>query len=62
MIIHLRKAILHRITMGLETKPAKDEDKPKWFNKCDEAYGTLCLSISPDLLFHIKSLNSPNKI
>ena len=48
--------------MGLETEPIKDEDKSKWFNKCDEAYGTLCLSVSPDLLFHIESLNSPNEI
>ncbi|XP_059068195.1 uncharacterized protein LOC131858764 [Cryptomeria japonica] len=48
--------------MGLEIEPAKDEDKPKWLNKCDEAYGTLCLSVSPDLLFHIESLNLPNEI
>ena len=48
--------------MGLETEPAKDEDKPKWFNKCDEAYGTVCLSVSPDLLFHIESLDTPNEV
>lgn len=48
--------------MGLETEPDKGEDKPKQFNKCDEAHGTLCFSISPDLLFHIESLDTPNKI
>ena len=48
--------------MGLETKPDKGEDKPKWFNKCDEAYGTLCLFVSPDFLFHIESLDTPNQI
>ena len=32
MTIYLRKAELNRITMGLETEPDKDEDKPKWFN------------------------------
>ena len=62
MTIHLRKARLNRITMGLETEPDKDEDKPKWFNKSDEAYGTLCLSISPNFLFHIESLDTPNEI
>ena len=48
--------------MGLEIEPDKDEDKSKWFNKCDEAYGTLCLSVSPDFLFHIESLDTPNQI
>ena len=48
--------------MGLETKLDKDEDYHKWFNKCDEAYGTLCLSISPNFLFHIESLDTQNEI
>ena len=48
--------------MGLEIKPDKDEDKPKWFNKCDEAYGTLFLSVSTDLVFHIESWDTPNEI
>ena len=48
--------------MELETELDKDEDKPKWFNKCDEAYGILCLSISPNFLFHIESLDTPNEI
>ena len=60
--IHLRKAGLNRITIGLETEPNKDEDKPKWFNKCDEAYGTLCLFVSLDLLFHIECLDTQNEI
>ena len=62
MTIHLRKAGLNRITMGLETEPDKDEDKSTWFNKCDETYETLCLSVSPDFLFHIDSLDTPNEI
>ena len=48
--------------MGLETKSDKDEDKPKWFNKCDEAYGTLCLFVSSNLVVHIESLDTPNEI
>ena len=28
----------------------------------DEAYGLLCLSISPDLLFHLYGLTTPNKV
>ena len=48
--------------MGLEIEPNKNEDKPKWFNKCDEAYGTLYFSVSPDFLFHIESLDTTNEI
>ena len=48
--------------MGLETELDKDEDKPKWFNKCDEAYGTLCLYISLDFLVQIESLDTPFEI
>ena len=33
-----------------------------YWNKIDEAYGFLCLSISKDLLFHLTRLKTPNKI
>jgi hypothetical protein len=46
--------------MGTEVEPTVDAEKPKWFNRCDEAYGLLCLSVSPDLLFH-KEASHPVK-
>ena len=36
--------------------------KAKWHNRLDEAYGLLCLSISPDLLFHLDDLTTPNQV
>lgn len=52
----------HRVTMGLEIEPQDAAEKIKWFNKCDEAFGTLCMSVSPDLLFHIESATTPNAV
>ena len=37
-------------------------DKAKYWNKMDEAYGFLCLSISKYLLFHIIGLKTPKEI
>jgi hypothetical protein len=48
--------------MGIKFEPILDDENMKWFNKCDEAYGLLCLSISLDLIFHIKFGSSPNQI
>jgi hypothetical protein len=48
--------------MGIKFEPILDDENMKWLNVCDEAYGLLCLSISLDLLFHIKFSSSPNQI
>ena len=48
--------------MGIKFESILDDENMKWFNICDEAYGLLCLSISLDLLFHIKVGISPNQI
>ena len=37
-------------------------DNEKHWNKLDEAYGCLFLSISRDILFHINGLNTPKEI
>ena len=37
-------------------------EKSKWHNRLDEAYGLLCLSISPDLLFHLDGFTTPNQV
>ena len=39
--------------MALENKPNTVVEKTKWHNRLDEAYGFLCLSISPDILFNL---------
>ena len=33
-----------------------------YWNRLDEAYGCLCLSISRDILFHINRLNTPKQV
>ena len=53
---------LYRVTMATEVEPNVAEDKIKWHNRRDEAYGLLCLSISRDLLFHLDGLTSPNEV
>jgi hypothetical protein len=62
MEIHLKHKGLYRVTMGIELEPTGATKKRKWFNRCDEAYGTLCLSISLDLLFHVESCTTPHQI
>ena len=48
--------------MGQEAEPNSQVEKSKWFNRLDEAYGLLCLSISSDILFHVESASSPNEV
>ena len=56
-LLHTKK--IYRLTMELEAEPVLNYDKEKYWNRLDEAYGCLCLSISQDLLFHIKGLKTP---
>ena len=62
MVIQLRSKGLHRFTMGTEVEPNSAVEKSKYFNRHDEAFGLLCLSISRDLLFHVNSLTTPNDV
>ena len=62
MEILLRVKGLYRVTMETEADPNAAADKIKWYNRRDEAYGLLCLSISRDLLFHLDGLTSPNEV
>jgi hypothetical protein len=43
------------ITMGSKTEPNYIVEKEKWFSKMDESFRLLCLSISPNIQFHIKT-------
>ena len=48
--------------MGQEVEPNSQVEKEKLFNRLDEVYGLLCLSIYSDLLFHVESTSSPNEV
>ena len=37
-------------------------EKARFFNKMDESFGFLCLSISKDLLFHLSGLKTTKEI
>ena len=62
MVIQLRSKGIFRVTMGTEVEPNFAVEKSKYFNKLDEAYGLLCLSILRELLFHLDSLTSPKEV
>ena len=51
---------LYRVTMGTEVQPKSAVEKSKYFNRLDEAFRLLCLSISRDLLFHVDNFTTPN--
>jgi hypothetical protein len=59
--IHLRSRGLYRLTMNTDTEPTSAIEKSKYLNRMDEALGTICNIISPDLLFHISSCKTPNE-
>ena len=62
MVIQLRSKGLCRVTMGTKVEPNFAVEKAKYFNRLDEAFGLLCLSISRELLFHIENLTTPNEL
>ena len=62
MEIFLREKFIYRVIMATKVGPSAAAEKIKWYNRRDEAYGLLCLSISRDLLFHLDSLTSPNEV
>ena len=59
MQIHSKR--LFRLTMEVEKEPIHYVDKEKYWNRLDEVYRCLCLSISQDLLFHINGLQYPKE-
>jgi hypothetical protein len=62
MEILLRGRGLYRLTMATETEPTSTIEKSKYLNRMDEAYGALCIHISPELLFCVSSCKTPNEI
>ena len=50
------------IAMAMTVEPTTAIEKSKYLNRMDEAYGALCMHISPELLFHISSCKTPNEV
>ena len=48
--------------MDTEEEPNHVVDKAIFWNKMDETYNFLCLSISKDVLFHLLGLKTPKEI
>ena len=48
--------------MDIEEEPTHVIGTNRFFNKKDEAFSFLCLSISKDLLFHLSGLKTPKEI
>ena len=53
---------LYRIIVGTEVEPTNVVEKAKYFNRMDEAFGMICLSISRDFMFHFDTVSSPNGV
>jgi hypothetical protein len=47
--------------MNIEIEPTSSIEKSKYLNRMDEAFGTICNLVSPELLFHISSCKNPNE-
>ena len=62
MVIHLRSKGIYRVTMGTKNEPKSVIEKSNFFNIMNEAFEMLCLSISIDLMFHVDSITTPNKM
>ena len=62
IFILLRSRRLYIVTLALENEPNVVIEKDKWNNRLDEAYGLIFLSISPDLIFFLDVLTTPNQV
>jgi hypothetical protein len=57
----LRSKGWYQITLGKETTPTDVDKKAKWDNRNDEARGLIRMSISPDLRFHLQTIDKPKE-
>ena len=60
--ILLRSKGLYRVSMELENEPNSLVEKAKWRNRLDKTYGFLFISISPNILFNLYGLTTPNQV
>ena len=61
MVIQLRSKGLYRVTMGTENEPNSTVKKLKYFNRLNEAFEMICITISRDSIFHVEILTTPNE-
>ena len=62
MEIQLHAKGLYRVTIDTEIEPNHVVDKARYWNKMDEAFGFMCMSVSKDLHFHVTGLKNPKEI
>ena len=62
MEIQLHAKGFYRVTMDTKIEPNHVVDKARCWNKMDEAFGFLCMSISKDLHFHVTGLKNSKEI
>ena len=62
MEIHICSKRLFKLTMEIEKDPIHYVNKEKYWNRLEESYGCLCLSISQDILFHINGLKTCKEV
>jgi hypothetical protein len=48
--------------MATEVEPTSTIKKNRYLNHMDEAYDLICMSMSPELLFHIEACTTPDEI
>ena len=61
---HFRGRGLYRITMVTEVEPNSTNEKNDFLNRQDMALGFICMSISPELRYHVEdeSLSTPDEL
>ena len=62
MIAYLKIHEIFDVSIGDVKMPEFDDEKSIWFNKCDRAYGAMCLSIPPRMCYLIDAVEFPSEI
>ena len=53
MIAYLKSYELFDVSIGSISMSVSNDEKSIWFNKCDIAYGSMCLAIPPRMCYLI---------
>ena len=59
--IHLWRKGLYRLNLNTDIEPTSAIEKSKYLNRMDEAFATISILISLELLFYISSCKTPNE-
>ena len=62
MIAYLKSHDLFDMSIGVVAIPEFDDEKSIWFNNCDRADGSMCLSIPPRMCYLIDVVEFPSEI